>query len=359
MLSMQRGFIALACALGLMSVACGDDTKAPSSNDGEDAATDDAAIGAPDANTADANAADADTAAEALRSAVGTFGIELVAAVPATDETTAAAAYTDVSGRVYDAMLRSPWRLLLEDGDCKLFEPHNPFCDPACTNGATCGDGNVCVPARTPLNVGAVALRGLRDEAGPTELSLNATAPANFYQVRGASALAYPPFEEGDTVTLSAQGGELAAFELSARAIAPIEVLTDAPIPFGDEAPTLVRWTPAGSGATSRIIVRVDISHHGGNKGEVVCDTDDDGEIELPTSVVDGLIALGVAGHPSLEIERFSTSEVLPAAPGISLRLVSSDTRAIEIPGIVSCTDEDAAEVCAEGETCLVTRLCG
>lgn len=342
--------VVLACMLAACISACEEETEpARDASAGDDAASADA-----DASMRDGSSEDP------LRAAVGTFGIQLVAAVPESEGAAAASAYTDIVGRVHDALVPSgmQWRRIAEDGDCELFEPHNPFCDPSCTSGATCIDGNTCVPPATALDVGTVVLRGLHDAAGPTEITMMPREPSNLYQPRGSSTLAYPPFEADDTITLSAAGGELAPFELSARAIAPLELLTEAPVPFGGETPTVLRWT-ANEGSSTRIIVRVDISHHGGAKGEVVCDTEDDGELELPASIVEGLIELGVAGYPSLEVERVSTNDPLAAAPGIVLRIFSSVTRALEIPGVVSCNEENEAEVCEEGQTCLVTALCG
>jgi hypothetical protein len=170
--------------------------------------------------------------------------------------------------------------------------------------------------------------------------------------------LAYPPFAAGDAVMLSAEGGELLPFELSAQAIAPLELLSPSPLPFDPDAQTLVRWTPPASGDGSRIIVTADISHHGGRKGELMCETDDDGELEIPATLVQGLIDLGVAGFPTIVVTRESTNEPAAETPGIELRIFSEVGRELEIPGVTSCDEPGQQDVCPEGQTCQVNKLC-
>lgn len=329
----------------LLLASCGDDEATVSPNENDSGQVE-----------SDAQVGDDGEAADRLRAAIGTFGVELIAPVPATDTADARPGASSIVGRVYEAMPPSsmPWSEVDQAGDCRLFEPLNPFCDPACGSSQVCIESGTCVAPPAPLDVGLVTLTGLGDEA----LEMSPLPPSNTYQPRGTSGLPYPPFAENDLVALAAEGGELLPFELEARGIAPLEVLSTSPIQFDPDAATVVRWTPAGSNAGSRIVVTVDISHHGGRKGELVCETDDDGELELPAALVQGLIDLGVAGFPSLEVARESTSVPLERAPGLSLKIFSSVDLALEIPGYISCMPEDE-DACPEGQTCLVTHVCG
>jgi hypothetical protein len=115
---------------------------------------------------------------------------------------------------------------------------------------------------------------------------------------------------------------------------------------------------PPGGDTPSRIVVRVDISHHGGQKGELVCEVEDSGEFELPAVLVQGLIDLGVAGYPSLDVTRESVSEPAPDAPGVALTISSSTTLELEIPGVISCDEVGVQDVCPAGQLCQLTRLC-
>jgi hypothetical protein len=243
-----------------------------------------------------------------------------------------------------------------EAAGCRLLKPRAPFCDPLCTSGETCAMDDTCIAAPTPLDVGTVTLRGLQANDGPTELSLNPLAPSNTYQPRGSSNLAYPPFDEEGTVTLTAEGGELAPFELRTPAIEPLETSLPPTVTVGGDTPTLLTWTPPTTSG-SRIIITVDISHHGGQTGELTCEGEDDGELELPSALVDGLIELGVAGFPDLKLTRQASSEPLPDAPGLSLIAFSTVTLAVEIPGFVSC-DPEEENSCPDGQICQQNHLC-
>jgi len=331
---------------GLLVAGCGDEA-------GGTAATD--AQVESDAQ-AELDAGGDGDAAERLRAAIGTFAIELIAPKPATETRDAQPGLTSIAGRVYEAMPPSnmQWNAVEEDGDCRLFEPINPFCDPACGSGTICAGDGMCVAPPAALDAGTVTFTGLGDAV----LSIDPLPRSFAYQPRSTSDLMYPPFAEGDVIGFSAAGDELLPFELSARGIAPLELLSPTPIAFDPEAETLIRWTAAESSDSSRIIVIVDISHHGGRKGELVCETGDDGELELPAALVQGLIDLGVAGFPTVTVTREVTSEPLSAAPGIKLRIFSNVDRELDVPGVTSCNEPGQQDVCPEGQTCQANKLC-
>jgi hypothetical protein len=332
----------------LLAVACGDDEAA------SDAAVHDASDGR------DASDTDSGGASSALRGAFGTFSIELIEEVPATEQTAATPATTSIIGRVYESAPPSmtQWLLEAEAGECRLLKPRAPFCDPACTGGAVCEEDDTCTPSPSALDLGAVNLTGLNDDGGGEHpLEMTPLPPSNTYQPRGSSPFAYPPFDEGGTVQLSAEGGAYESFELSAEAIAPLELRVSSPLPFDPKSTTTVRWQPPAGSASSTITVRVDISHHGGQKGELLCETEDDGELELPAPLVQGLFDLGVAGYPTIEVVRESKS-TLPEAPGVALAISSSIVLELEIPGLTSCSEPGQQDVCDEGELCQANKLC-
>jgi hypothetical protein len=335
-------------SLVLFTLACGSDDEVASDASAQDASPHDAS-----------DLADSSTDASALRDAVGTFGIELIEVVPATDQTDATPATTSIVGRVYEraAPSKIQWLRQAEEGECQLLKPRAPFCDPACTGGAVCEADDTCTPVPKALDLGTITLSGLNDDSGDHPLELTALAPSNTYQPRGSSPFVYPPFEEGAVVQLSTEGGAYEPFELSAPAIAPLELSATSPLPFDPEGTTTIRWAPPADSAASHIIVRVDISHHGGQKGELLCETDDDGELELPAALVQGLVDLGVAGYPTIQVVRESKT-TLPQAPGIALAISSSITLELDIPGITSCSEPGQQDVCGEGELCQANKLC-
>src|SRR5688500_6427334 len=137
----------------------------------------------------DAAMSEPDGGGGGLRDAVGTFSIELLAA---TDD---APGMTAIVGRVYAAKPPSTiqWMLSEEVGDCRLFEPLIPFCDPSCGSGTTCSPDGTCATPLASLDVGTVTFTGLLGEGGDVEIAIDPLPPSNSYQPRSTSELAFPP----------------------------------------------------------------------------------------------------------------------------------------------------------------------
>lgn len=284
---------------------------------------------------------------------VGTFRVQLIAPVPATATEPTVPGFTSVLGRVYDGPTPSPiqWREAAVAGDCTLLVPAVPFCNPQCGGSAQCVAENLCQPYPTAQSVGTVSATGLRTSTGATEFSMEPIA--NAYQA--PETLPYPAFSEGGAVTFVATGGSsIPALTLLARGVAPLDLLTD-PIVLADEEPLTLSWTPAGPEGVSTIHVKLDISHHGGVKGKIECDGDDSGSLTLPATLLSQLKALGVAGFPTIVVTRAATGSATIPFGRVDLVISSEVERAVEIPGLVSCTgDAD----CESGQTCQTDRVC-
>ena len=123
-------------------------------------------------------------------------------------------------------------------------------------------------------------------------------------------------------------------------------------ITIRSDEPTLLSWTPPADGQSSRMEIEVDISHHGGQKGQIDCDVPDTGAFEIPEELVTQLVALGVAGYPTITLTRVSRAAA-PEAPGITLSVMSTVDRLVDT-GFDSCgMDSD----CPDGLTCDMMRL--
>jgi hypothetical protein len=120
------------------------------------------------------------------------------------------------------------------------------------------------------------------------------------------------------------------------------------------EAFTL-QWEPASEGA-SRISLKLDISHHGGTKGKVECEGDDDGELTVPADMVSDLIALGVAGFPSVVLTRTASEQTQLPMGRVRLRVYEYVERFVTIPGLRSCGSQVD---CESGQTCRDDKTCG
>jgi hypothetical protein len=260
--------------------------------------------------------------------------------------------HTTLSGTVYDGP--TPSITGYEDdkkaGDCALKVTKMPQCGNGCGSGFICVDGNKCQAESDPVGVGTVTLTGVKTAAGAAAtVTMNPTNPAqnNFnYQLPAEPKLGYPPNAEGDLLTLAAAGDtKVGPFSVSAKGIAPLSVPEDSLV-LADGKPLQLKWTP-GAVSTSKMMVEVNITNHGAHKGKISCETADDGSLEIPASLVDGLKALGVSGFPSVDLTRLSRGT--SAQVDVDLVVESKVSRDLSIPGIVSCT---VNEDCPAGKTC-------
>jgi hypothetical protein len=249
--------------------------------------------------------------------------------------------YTTVIGRFFAGPTPDPFPLVLdsEQAGCQLLVPALPFCSESCSPDVCTAD-DVCTSYPAPLNVGTLTVKGLGEP-----LMLAAATSMVVYQ---APSLAYPPCQEGTTVSVSAP-----AFALEAECVAPLTLTGPDPIPVKAGASVQVSWQPATVASSSRIRIGLDISHHGGKKGQIDCDVPDTGSFEIPEPLVTKLVGLGLAGYPTIAINRVSLG-VAADNPEVSLVLSSAVTRAVDT-GVTSCQDDVE---CPDGQTCQMVGIC-
>jgi hypothetical protein len=287
---------------------------------------------------------------EAVGDLLGTFRVQLVAQMADTP------AYTAVLGKIYDGVQPETviWSAAATDGPCTLLTPRAPFCAPACGSTAACVADNTCQPYPASQDLGAVRLKGVATTTGRTEIDL--AAVSNSYQPAAGTLLAYPPFDEGDPVEVAAGGSAFArAFTLRAQGVAPLALAGAGSLALAGGTPLALTWTAPGAAASSRIAVKLDISHHGGSKGKIECDADDTGALTIGAPLVDQLLALGAAGYPTIIVTREAIGHAAVAAGHADL-IVSSQVEApIAVPGVVSCTSNDD---CTPPATCRSDLTC-
>jgi len=284
----------------------------------------------------------------------GTFQVKLVEPVPAMNGNPETPGYTSVLGKVYDGPAPSQiiWEESLKEGDCHVVTPRVPFCSTPCGGSAVCVEDETCKPYPTAHSAGTVTARGIKTEAGATEFAMKPVA--NAYQAPAGTKLVYPGFAEGDDISMQAAGDFYSAFTVKSSGIPPLEFLSDTVTLTAGQAVTLT-WTGATKVGNSKVHVKLDISHHGGTKGMLECDTDDDGSLDLPAALVQKLLDLGVAGYPTIIVTRFSTGSTTIAEGRVDLVVSSDVERAITIPGLTSCladTDCPPNQTCQNDLTC-------
>ena len=338
---MQRAFLSLsACALALAAVACTPSSETTDSTDSAGSAGSDSATGG---GTGGGTGGDDSIL-------VGTFQVKLIAPDPATSTP----GRTSMVGKIYDGP--SPEQIIWEqgtvDGDCKLLTPRVPFCSTPCGGSAVCVEDETCQDYPTAGSAGTITVKGMKLEAGGAEFTMDPIA--NNYQPPVDAALAYPAFAEGDAITLEAAGDAFAAFTLAGSGVAQLELGFET-IQLAADTPVTLTWTAAGKPELSRVHVKLDISHHGGTKGKIECDTDDDGSLELSGALVTELLDLGVAGFPTIILQREAVGSTTIPEGRIDLSVASALERVVEIDGLTSCTDDTN---CPQGQTCQVDLTC-
>lgn len=107
-------------------------------------------------------------------------------------------------------------------------------------------------------------------------------------------------------------------------------------------------WT-APAAPTERVAVRLDISHHGGTRGKIECDTADDGSLTIASTLLTRLAPLGVAGYPTIAATRVARGrDADPRGRRRMLNVSSEVETPVEIPNLRSCT----SNADCDGGTC-------
>jgi hypothetical protein len=292
---------------------------------------------------------DAESALPDGTAALGGFVVNLVPAVLNAAGTETAVAYTSVLGKVYDGPLPAAtvWTVIEDAGGCQLSTPGVPYCSPGCGGGAVCVDGGRCVGYPVAQSLGRVHVVGLGIAA------FDMDAISGNYQPATSVMLPFPPFQEGDVVRMTAPGGALGPISIDSRGIAPLVFDQIAAPVIGQ--PLKLTWTPPGRPELGRIELKLDISHHGGAKGKIECNVADTGSFEIPEAQITRLIALGVAGYPTIVLARVAAGKAALPAGVVTLRVLSTVERAVQIDGLRSCTTDNQ---CPAGMTCQTDLTC-
>jgi hypothetical protein len=337
-----------ACAI-LVSSGCGDDASSPSAaghggDSGGAGHAGEKAAGAGGSNASGSGGSGGTAGSSDDVELYGTFNVTLVPAL----EETMTAAMTQIIGRVRDGETpeAAVWKLEMEQGGCKLYVPNAVLCQPSCGSSAVCADTNMCKSYPNATSVGIVTLTGV----GASPISMDVIA--GNYQPKAGTMVPYPPCAEGDMVALEADGGGHGKIEIKALCVAPLEF--PGPIMYERGAALKVTWKAPGK-STGPIAVKLDLSHHGGSKGKIECEVPDNGSFEVPATLMDRLVDLGVAGFPTVSLTRSSVATGSGNASHVELDISSPQERPVVIPGLTSCSED---KDCPSGKTCQTDRSC-
>ncbi|MFO0761591.1 MAG: hypothetical protein U0359_34430 [Byssovorax sp.] len=252
--------------------------------------------------------------------------------------------YSAVNGEVLDGVL--PSKILQnvgEEGDCILWRRTNPFCDPPCNAGQTCGQDAKCIPFPAPKSVGAVTITGLTKPVSMKALE--------YYD----TMMPHPAFNPGSLIELVAEGAADPGFTLHGQGFAPIVIPKETwTIKKGE--PLTIHWTPDNSSPLARVKLRLNIDQHGNSPVELVCEVDDTGEKTVPSSLLDQLIGFGVTGFPAGHVSRHTVDSTQVGTGCVSFEVFSHVLGDLQVADHTPC---DPTHPCPMGKMCdLKTGTC-
>lgn len=255
--------------------------------------------------------------------------------------------YSTVIGKIFDGPqpvanpLIGALEVSQEAAGCQLLVPKNAMCEPSCGSTGACTATNKCTPNPTAVSVGTLHVQGLGMDLSLTPISNGYSGPT----------LPYPPCAEGSDVKIQADS----SISATGKCIAGLTLSGPDPIPVKSGMPAKFSWVAPGQAGISRIQIVLEVSHHGGYKGEIDCDVPDTGSFEIPAALVTALVSRGLAGYPTVAVTRVSTAAAA-AQPGVKLLVSSSLERAVDT-GVISCGIGDT--MCPSGTACDdATKIC-
>ncbi len=326
---LKRGLVYAGLCLGVS--ACNssptDETETPSDGDAGGAGAGGAGVGGEGAG---GEGGDGDNGGRLF----GTIALHMM------EETETRDALTVASGRLYDRRPRPVPRLRTEttSGDCALWVVDVPHCSEGCESGSHCVDDDTCEPHPSAQDGGPLWLDG----ASQSRVALEAFPPSFIYQSQN---LPYPACQPGDVLSLEGE-----TLQAESRCIEPLRMGRDT-ISVRRDEPVLLSWEGPNAPDGATIHILLDVSHHGGKAGEIVCEVADIGAFAIPAPLVTSLIDLGLSGFPSVVVTRKRSSPT--TLDGVSFEVLSTVERPVET-GVVSClSDED----CPAGRTCDTERV--
>lgn len=232
-------------------------------------------------------------------------------------------------------------------GVCRLLAAKVRQCPQSCTNGKVCSPALTCVDVPSQKNAGPITVSGVG--MGLTVLPSDKT---NYYL--STESIAYPGFDAGATIGLTAAGGEIPAFSLAVKGVAPLTV-TPPTETVRKGAPLRLSWEPTSVTTGARLHIIVSLDNHGKTKQQIECDAPDTGSLDIPEVLVSALWDLGVSGFPSLTMRRRAV-ESKTVGPGcVEFNVFAQEVLELQLEGITSCT---GPEDCP-GKTCITPeKIC-
>lgn len=247
---------------------------------------------------------------------------------------------TTLSGTVKDGVdpAQVP-EVVADDGVCRLLRREVFFCEPPCASGSTCGSDGSCVAMSRAQDLGDVRLDGWQ-----RGLLMAPLQPGNLY----SSELDFPGVEPGTLVRLRTTTGYAGETECFGFGVEPLKLLTGRWLLTAGRALN-IRWIAPAAETRSAITLSLSVDQHGTTPLRLHCQSEDDGELEIPAEVIDTLLDAGLTGFPSAALDRNTTDSVALDDGCMHFRVSSVRKPDVAISGYTPCSSQGQ---CQTGETC-------
>lgn len=249
--------------------------------------------------------------------------------------------YSAVSGNVADGVLPASVPTAAgAEGECRLEQRTNPFCDPPCAPDEACGRDGACQPYPLNVDLGLVRILGLN-----AAVELSPVPPGTTYF---DTRTPHPVVEPDALVRLQTEGGALEPLELHGLGAEPLRA-EPAVWRVGD-GDLRLQWTPPQGLGRSLIEARLMIDQHGISPLTLVCELADDGEATLPDGLIQRMLGAGVSGFPNGTLRRRTADRVeLNDGGCVDLVVSTSLVPEVEVADHTPCTEHAD---CPPGQLC-------
>lgn len=259
--------------------------------------------------------------------------------------------YTSFRGAVADATNpNAVFEEVAKSSSCRLLQAPNLFCASGCQAGTEiCAGDDLCVPSPLKGSAGEISVSGLKQELNVSPNGITLDYSQTFTDP-------YPGFEPGAAIVLNAPGDVFEAFTLRGEGVQALtSELDTAQVQSGSA--TELSWQAAEtSGANTEMAILLTVNAHGGTGAWIECVAPDTGHFEIDEPLVTQLIELGLSGFPRVTLSRRTVDSTQIAEGCVELSVTSSLTLSVEVPGLVSCSDDDD---CDAGQFCQAELVCG
>jgi hypothetical protein len=178
-------------------------------------------------------------------------------------------------GHVFGVINWKMFEVTLEAGDCVYFTEIED-CPTPCGADHWCTPADVCEPVPVYRHAGVLTLEGLS-----VPVSLSPEADGRY----GMTYLPPDVFQQGDTITLNAAGGETPAFTLSTTGVEDVEPAFPCDLGLQDGQDLVITWTPSSGPGFIRF--EMFTHRHSGHGPMVLCEVEDTGSLTVPAVIID------------------------------------------------------------------------